>query len=110
MSSDTSAVYRVNNSGPNSAANVAVQDILPTGFVFESATTTQGTLQTPPSGGTGTLTASLGTLAPGGSATVRITGAFGVRKTTIPNTATVSASTTDPNPANNQATVNVIVN
>jgi uncharacterized repeat protein (TIGR01451 family) len=55
----------VANGGPSSAANVVVQDVLPTSFVFESASTTQGTLQSPPPGGTGTLTASLGTLASG---------------------------------------------
>jgi uncharacterized repeat protein (TIGR01451 family) len=100
----------VNNGGPNAADNVGVQDILPDSFVFESATTTQGTLQAPPVGGTGTLTANLGTLAASGSATVRISGHFRERKSTIPNTASVSTGATDPNPANNQATVNVVVN
>jgi uncharacterized repeat protein (TIGR01451 family) len=99
----------VNNGGPHSADNAVVQDILPAGFVFQSATTTQGTLQTPAPGATGTLTASLGSLAPGGSATVRITGSFSVRKSTE-NTASVSASGKDPNLTNNQATVKVIVN
>jgi uncharacterized repeat protein (TIGR01451 family) len=100
----------VTNGGPNSAANVAVQDLLPTSFVFESATTTQGTLLAPPSGATGTLTASLGALASGGSATVRITGSFRERKSMIPNTASVSTGATDPNVANNQATATVTVN
>src|SRR5437016_2493819 len=69
------------NSGPNSAANVGVQDLLPTTFIVQAASTTQGTVLAPPPGGTGTLTASLGTLASGGSATVRVTGSFRARKT-----------------------------
>jgi uncharacterized repeat protein (TIGR01451 family) len=98
------------NGGPHPADKVVVQDTLPTSFVCQSATTTQGALLAPPSGGTGTLTASLGSLASGSSATVRITGYYRERKSTIPNTATVSTSAQDPNPTNNQATTNVIVN
>jgi uncharacterized repeat protein (TIGR01451 family) len=100
----------VTNGGPHSTDNVSLRDVLPTSFVFESANTSQGTVQAPPSGGTGALSASLGTLASGGSATVRITGSFSVRKTTIPNTASVSSGAADPNLANNQATTTVIVN
>jgi large repetitive protein len=98
------------NGGPNSADGVALQDILPDSFAFESATTTQGTLLAPSSGATGTLTARLGTLTGHGSATVRITGSFRLRKALVPNTVSVTASATDPNLANNQATTNVTVN
>jgi uncharacterized repeat protein (TIGR01451 family) len=98
------------NGGPSSADGVAVQDILPDSFVFQSATTSQGTLLAPAAGATGALTANLGTLAAHGSATVRVTGSFRARKTTISNTAIVNTSATDPNPANNQATTNVTVN
>jgi uncharacterized repeat protein (TIGR01451 family) len=100
----------VTNGGPLPADHIAVQDILPASFVLQSTTTSQGVLLSPPAGSTGTLTASLGTLAAGGSATVGITGYYRVRKTTVPNTATASTSAPDPNLANNQATVNVIVN
>src|SRR5262249_25460344 len=64
------------NGGPNAAENVVVQDLLPTSFVCQSATTTQGTVVAPVSGTTGTVTANLGSLASGSSATVRITGSF----------------------------------
>src|SRR5262249_53902550 len=74
----------VTNSGPNPAGNVVVQDLLPDSFIFESATTSQGTVQAPYPYGT-PLTASLGTLAPGGLAIVQITGFFSGLQTTIPN-------------------------
>jgi uncharacterized repeat protein (TIGR01451 family) len=80
------------NGGPNAADGVALQDFLPDTFVFQSATTSQGTLLARATGGTGALTANLGTLAAHGSATVRITGSFRARKTTIPNTASASSS------------------
>jgi hypothetical protein len=58
----------------------------------------------------GTITCKTASLASGASATFR----FAVvnlehRGGTLRNTATVSATTTDPNPANNQATVTTTV-
>jgi uncharacterized repeat protein (TIGR01451 family) len=98
------------NGGSVAAENVVAKDLLPDSFVCQEATTTQGSLLAPPPGTTGLLTANLGTLASGASATVHVTGYFRVRKSTIPNTATVSTTSTDSNQANNQATTNVIVN
>lgn len=90
------------NLGPAAATSVQVTDLLPTGYTFVSATPSQGSYVST----TGVWT--VGALAAGGAgnsatlqiaATVKATGVFN-------NTATRTASTpTDPNAANNSATV-----
>jgi titin len=95
----------VNNSGPSTATNVTLTDTLPASVTFASATPSQGSCTQ--SGGT--VTCNLGSIADGGSAIVTITvtpNAAG----TITNTATVSASESDPNSANNTATATTTVN
>lgn len=58
----------VKNAGPNSAADVSVSDTLPSKVTFDKDSTTAGTCS-----GKSTVTCKLGTLAPGASATVKIT-------------------------------------
>jgi uncharacterized repeat protein (TIGR01451 family) len=86
----------VTNNGPNAASGVTVIDQLPPSVTFVSATPTQGTC-----GESGEIvTCDLGTLGGGASSTINIV----VKPTmpgTITNTATVSASTPDPNGDNN---------
>jgi uncharacterized repeat protein (TIGR01451 family) len=106
-SSTFSYTITVKNSGPNFACDAVVSDPLPAGIGFVSATTTQGILIAPAVGATGNLTANLGTLASGGSAVVKITVKVLVKgNLTIVNKASVSATSPDPNPANNSATLN----
>jgi len=73
----------------SNATGVALTDTLPASMTFVSATTSQGSLVTPPVGSTGTVTANLGTIAPGATATVTITA-----KSTAPGDITNSASAT----------------
>jgi uncharacterized repeat protein (TIGR01451 family) len=86
----------MNNNGPDAAHAVTVFDQLPPSVTFVSATPTQGSCEE--SGGT--VTCSLGTIGTGDIGTIDI-----VVKPTVPgtitNTASVSASTPDPNGNNN---------
>ncbi|HRK72626.1 MAG TPA: DUF11 domain-containing protein, partial [Rhodothermales bacterium] len=92
---------KVTNYGPNTANNVAAQDLLPSGLTLVQSNATQGTY----AGATGVW--NIGTLAVGQSSTLTLTvkvegeGIF-------TNRATVTATETDPIPANNtsSATVN----
>ena len=94
----------VTNQGTSTATNVMFADQLPAGLQLVSATTTQGTSAT----GGSAVSAQVGTLVPGGSATVTIL-AKPLTDGTYTDTATVSADQIDPNLANNtaQATINV---
>lgn len=101
------------NNGPLSAAAVALTDALPGATTFVSMTAPAGwTLVTPPVGGTSTVTATAASLAPGAVATftlvvnVNATSLGGVG---IQNQATVSASTPDPDAANNTSIASTTV-
>src|SRR3712207_7451168 len=50
-------------------SGVVLTNTLPSSATFVSATTSQGSLVTPPVGSTGVVTANLGTVAPGATAT-----------------------------------------
>ena len=99
----TEATYSmtVTNNGPTEADNVALSDPLPTGTTFVSATSSEGSCT-----GGGTVACLIGTLADGATATITVV--VDVPPSFPPgaltNTATVSSSTPDPNPANDTAT------
>jgi uncharacterized repeat protein (TIGR01451 family) len=107
----TSATYTITmvNNGPNTAQGVVLSDTLPTGSTFVSMTKTVGadSFTFAQSGGTVTETASAN-IASGSSDTFVL---VVFAPTTLANganfwdTASVSASNPDPNPANNTATV-----
>jgi uncharacterized repeat protein (TIGR01451 family) len=89
----------VTNGGPDDATAVTVEDQLPAGVQFGSATASQGTCTQ----AGGVVTCSLGSVANGASATVTIT----VQPTaggTLSNTAEVEAAEPDPSPGNNSDT------
>ena len=95
----------VTNNGPTRARDVTVTDVLPTGVTFVSATPSQGIAT---SAG-GVLTARLGDLRVGQTATLQIM----VRPTavgTLSNTVTVRSAETDAEPQDNTATVTTTVN
>ncbi|HWN94697.1 MAG TPA: DUF11 domain-containing protein, partial [Methylomirabilota bacterium] len=93
-----SYVATVVNYGPATATGVVLSDALPLGFTLGNVTVSQGGFTTGP----GSVTANLGALNPGASATVTISGA-GSGPATLLNVMTVAASQTDLNPANNSA-------
>lgn len=90
----------VRNNGPSDASDVTVTDKLPTGVHFVSASSSQGSCTV--SGGV--VTCNLGTLANGASAnvTIMVSPTTPGRKT---NTAQVSTTTFNDDPANNTASV-----
>jgi len=101
----------VHNYGPADANGVTVTDTLPAQTQFVSAETSQGSCTTPAPGQTGTVVCNQGSLASGATSTVQIVvKVVATKKSTVTNTATVrSSSPTDPEPANNSATVAVSV-
>jgi uncharacterized repeat protein (TIGR01451 family) len=101
----TTLSYRITatNNGPATATNVQLTDTLPASVTFASVTTTQGTCV-----GTGTINCNLGSLSNGATAVVTINvtpNASGQ----ITNTASVAGAETDPDTANNTATVSTVV-
>ncbi len=92
----------VTNNGPDTAQGTSVTDALPAGLTFVSATPSVGSYNT----GTGVWT--VGNLANGASASLSLVATV-TTHTLLTNTATASATTYDPTPANNaaSATVNV---
>jgi uncharacterized repeat protein (TIGR01451 family) len=98
-----------NVSTPFAATGVVMTDSLPASMNFVSATTSQGSLITPPVGSNGTVTANLGSIAPGVTATVTIT----VSSTTaggVVNSATSTSTESESTPANNTGSASVTVN
>ena len=91
----TTYIIEVSNAGPSVATGVVITDNLPTGQTLVSST---GCAEDP----AGAPTCTVGTLAPGASATVTLTvsldGSGGAEQT---NTASVASAATDPNSANN---------
>ncbi len=103
VGSNLTYTLTVTNNGPNSAPNVTLTDTAPSGATFVSVTPSVGSCS-----GTAVITCDLGTLANAASVTVTLV----VTPTavgTLTNTASVSSGVSDPNPANNTATLNTTV-
>ncbi|MGA8408216.1 MAG: C25 family cysteine peptidase [Candidatus Acidiferrales bacterium] len=90
---------QVTNNGPAVAQGVAVSDPLPGEVTFVSVSTTQGTC----SQSAGTVSCSLGSVSVGGLViiTINTTAVTFSSSSLAANTATVGATTSDPNPSNN---------
>jgi len=95
----------VTNSGPDNASSVNVTDTLPPGVTFQSATPSAGTA----SNTTNTVTWNIGTLINGASANLTILVTAPSSSGNITNSATISGSEPDPNPANNTASEDTTV-
>jgi uncharacterized repeat protein (TIGR01451 family) len=96
---------KIDDVGPSSVFGAVVTDDLPAEQRFVSATSSQGSCQTPPVGTNGTITCSLGFLLQGHGATVDIVVKVVGRRSSVSNTASVASSTPDPNTSNNSATI-----
>ncbi|MFG2819837.1 CARDB domain-containing protein [Kitasatospora sp. NPDC048365] len=96
----------VRNNGPTAAEGVVVTDTVPANGRFVSAATSRGSCVTPPVGSTDSVTCTVGTLASGGTVTVTlVVRALGTGPYGITDTARATATTPDPDPANNAATI-----
>lgn len=94
----------VTNSGPNAATGVVVNDAVPQGTTFASASPAPSSA--PPVGAGGTVVWSPGSMSSGATATFTLKVKVSLKgNALIVNTATVTSSSSDPNPANNSATV-----
>lgn len=97
-------ILTVANLGPTPATSVQLSDTLPAGLNFIAAASSQGSC----SFSSGTLTCTVGTLAPGATATVNLQ----VRPTIsgpLTHTATVASALADPVPANNTSALTFTV-
>jgi uncharacterized repeat protein (TIGR01451 family) len=94
----------VSNAGPDSATTVTVTDALPASLTFVSASASQGSCNQ----SAGTVTCALGPVANGAIATATITVTPTVAQP-VTNSASVSATETDPNAANNTASDQAVV-
>ncbi len=94
----------VTNNGPSQATGVVLNNTLPQGATFISALSTQGTTST----SNGVVTASIGTLSFGQSATLTLVATPTITGTAV-NTATASADQSDPDSQNNTATTSTTV-
>jgi uncharacterized repeat protein (TIGR01451 family) len=92
----------------HTATNVTLTDVLPASLNFSSATTSQGSLVTPPVGSNGTVTANLGSIAPGVTATVTIT-VTTTSAGTVVNSATATSTESESTPADNTASSSLTV-
>jgi uncharacterized repeat protein (TIGR01451 family) len=94
----------VQNYGPATATNVTATDSLPGGVSFQSAATTRGACTY----GAPTLTCNLGAMLVGDFATITIS-ATATGTGLVNNTASVTRTEADPNPANNSSTAPVTI-
>jgi len=97
---------KVASSGPSSAANVSLKDVLPVHTTFHSLKAPGWSCSRPPVGGRGTVSCSKAVVAP--SATQTLILVVNVTPSTrngavVHNTVTVSTSSTDTNGGNNSA-------
>jgi uncharacterized delta-60 repeat protein/uncharacterized repeat protein (TIGR01451 family) len=96
----------VANLGPNPGKNVVVTDTLSSSTTFVSATTNKGKVTGPPAGQSGSVTWQLGDITNGSTTQGKLSVTVVVRgKTTVVNTATVTADSPDPVLSNNTASI-----
>jgi uncharacterized repeat protein (TIGR01451 family) len=93
---DLNFTLTVTNAGPDASTDVEVADTLPFSMLLSAFGASQGNASL----SNRTIVGSLGTIPPGGNATVSIS-AFHTSTNETTNVATVAGGTFDPNPGNN---------
>ncbi len=107
VGSDVTYTLTVTNNGIGASRNVVVTDDLPSSLTFVSCSSPGGGV----CGGSGIRrTVSFSSLAVGSSATITLVATVnGAGGTTISNTASVTAATTDPNSSDDSATITTAI-
>jgi len=103
VGTDVAYTITVSNAGPSDASSVTLSDTIPAQMSFVSMQQNSGPLFN--CSGTTTVTCTIATLVPGASASFTLTVHVNSAGS-ISNTATISATTSDPNSGNNTSTVN----
>jgi uncharacterized repeat protein (TIGR01451 family) len=96
---DVTYTITVTNDGPAIAIDTMVEDALPAGTTFVSATPSQGTCS-----GTAPVTCSLGNLNAGATATITLVVTFPSTPGPVQNIATVTNANVDSDPSDNSST------
>jgi uncharacterized protein (TIGR03437 family) len=96
--------FTLNNRGPSPATGLTLTDSLPTGVNFVSATPSQGSCAVT----SGTLTCNFGTLAAQATATLTLHLTPNVTGT-VSNTVRIASNEPEGNPADNQATLSIVI-
>jgi uncharacterized repeat protein (TIGR01451 family) len=100
----------IKNFGPDKALNLVINDIMSSGTTFVSAQANKGRFTAPPVNQTGTVTWSLADLPSGEAEGARLVVKVLIKgKTTVTNSASVTADTSDPNTQNNSASITTTV-
>jgi len=100
----------VRNNGPDAAAAVSMTDATPTGTTFVSVATTVGSCITPPVGGTGNVTCTLGSVPNGSKGTITmVVNVNAASGTVLKDKASVSSTTYDAKKGNNAVNVSTTV-
>jgi uncharacterized repeat protein (TIGR01451 family) len=94
----------VTNNGPNPATGVVLTDARPNSWRYVSATASQGTF----THGNGVVTVTIGSMAVGASVTLTVTAQV-IEDGTLSHSATVTATSADPNSSNSSAAAGVAV-
>ncbi len=97
--------FVVTNAGPSQATGASFTDTLGPAVSFASATPGQGSCNQ----AGGVVTCSLGNIAPGDSVTVTVAVSAGLLPGSAVNTASVTSTVPDPNPADDSSTATTVV-
>src|SRR5262249_2345107 len=100
----------IKNFGPDEALNLVINDTMSSGTTFVSAHANKGHFTAPPVNQTGTVTWNLANLPSGEAEGAQLVVKVLIKgKTTVTNSASVTADTSDPNTQNNSASITTVV-